>query len=47
MKQATQFWVYEKVKDWLVKDASIGPKELQRRIKDEHKVVSYKKGLLW
>ena len=28
--QATQFWVCEKVKDWLVEDASIGPKELQR-----------------
>jgi hypothetical protein len=30
--------------DWLVEDASIGPKELQRRIKDQHKVVvSYKR----
>jgi hypothetical protein len=43
-KQATKFWVAEKVKDWLMDDDEIGPKELQRRIKDEHKVnISYKR----
>ncbi|WVZ92300.1 hypothetical protein U9M48_038377 [Paspalum notatum var. saurae] len=39
VKQATKFWVAEKVKDWLMDDDELGPKELQRRIKDEHKVV--------
>ncbi|WVZ74373.1 hypothetical protein U9M48_022561, partial [Paspalum notatum var. saurae] len=43
-KQATQFWVAAKVKDWLLDDDELGPKELQRRLKDEHKVtVSYKR----
>ncbi|WVZ49602.1 hypothetical protein U9M48_000944 [Paspalum notatum var. saurae] len=43
-KQATKFWVAEKIKDWLMDDDEIGPKELQRRIKDEHKVtISYKR----
>ncbi|WVZ50012.1 hypothetical protein U9M48_001311, partial [Paspalum notatum var. saurae] len=44
VKQATKFWVAEKVKDGLMDDDELGPKELQRRIKDEHKVVvSYKR----
>jgi hypothetical protein len=32
------------VKDWLIDDAGVGAKELQRRIKDKHKIeVNYKR----
>jgi hypothetical protein len=44
VKNATKFWVCEKVKDWLIEDATLGANELQRRIKDDHKVmVHYKR----
>ncbi|RLN28084.1 uncharacterized protein C2845_PM05G11130 [Panicum miliaceum] len=44
LKNATKFWVCEQVKDWLMEDASLTAKELQRRIKDKHKVeVPYKR----
>jgi hypothetical protein len=37
VKNARKFWVCEQVKDWLMEDASVGPTELHRRIKDKHK----------
>lgn len=44
LKNASKFWVCEKVKDWLIEDATLGAKELQRRLKDNHKVkVHYKR----
>jgi hypothetical protein len=44
VKNATKFWVCEKVKDWLIEDATLGAKELQRRIKEHHKVkIHYKR----
>lgn len=44
VKNATKFWVCEHVKNWLMEDASLGAKELQRRIKDKYKVeVNYKR----
>ncbi|XP_066320752.1 uncharacterized protein [Miscanthus floridulus] len=38
VRNATKFWVCEQVKDWIAEDASVGAKELVRRIKDKHKV---------
>jgi hypothetical protein len=35
----TQFWVCEKVIDWLKEDGTLGAKELQRRLKDAHKIL--------
>ncbi|KAK3153585.1 hypothetical protein QOZ80_2BG0177830 [Eleusine coracana subsp. coracana] len=35
VKNATKFWVCDQVKDWLTEDASLGAKELQRRLKDK------------
>jgi hypothetical protein len=44
VKNATKHWVCDKVKDWLIEDATTGAKELQRRIKDDYKVtVPYKR----
>jgi hypothetical protein len=44
VKNATIFWVCEIVKDWIMEDARLTAKELQRRIKDKHKVdVPYKR----
>lgn len=44
VKNATKFWVCEIVKDWIMEDARLTTKELQRRIKDKHKVdVPYKR----
>jgi hypothetical protein len=44
VKNANKFWICEQVKDWLMEDASVGAKELQRRIKDKHKVlINYKR----
>jgi ribosomal protein L37AE/L43A len=44
VKNATKFWVCEKVKNWLIEDATLGAKELQRRIKEHHKVkIHYKR----
>ncbi|WVZ54239.1 hypothetical protein U9M48_005065 [Paspalum notatum var. saurae] len=37
VKNATKFWICEQVKDWLMDDSRVGPKELQWRIKDKHK----------
>ena len=36
---ATKFWVCEQVIDWLKEDGTVGAIELQRRLKDEHKIV--------
>jgi len=35
---ATKHWVCEKVKDFLIIDAKLGAKELQKKLKDHHKV---------
>ena len=44
MKGATKFWISEKIKDWLAEDPTVGPTELQRRLKDDYKVtISYKR----
>jgi len=44
VKNATKFWICEQVKDWLMDDSRVGPKELQWRIKDKHKVeIPYKR----
>ena len=43
VKGATKFWVCEKVKDWLVDNPKVTAKELQRRLKDEYKVVVHYK----
>jgi len=44
VKGATKYWVCEKVIDWLKEDATVGAKELQRRLKDDYKVmVHYKR----
>lgn len=43
-RNATKHWVCEKVKDWLIEDATLGAKELQWRIKDKYKIhVHYKR----
>jgi hypothetical protein len=38
-KGITQYWVCDQVIDWLKEDATVGPTELQRRLKDVHKVM--------
>ena len=44
VKNATKFWICDQVKNWLMEDLSLKAKELQRRIKDKHKVeVPYKR----
>ena len=44
VKNATKFWICDQVKNWLMEDSSLKAKELQRRIKDKHKVeVPYKR----
>lgn len=40
----TQFWVCSQVIDWLKEDSTVGATELQRRLKDAHKIlVPYKR----
>jgi hypothetical protein len=44
VKNATKYWVCEKVKDWLIEDATVGAKELQKKLKEHHKVkIHYKR----
>ena len=43
VKGATKHWVCEKVKDWVSENPKVTAKELQRRIKDEYKVVVHYK----
>uniref|UniRef100_A0ACD5UNB4 Uncharacterized protein n=1 Tax=Avena sativa TaxID=4498 RepID=A0ACD5UNB4_AVESA len=44
VKNATKYWICEKVKDWLIEDATLGAKELQKKLKEHHKVkIHYKR----
>jgi hypothetical protein len=44
VKNATKFWIFDKVKDWLMENSSLRAKELQRRLKDKYKVqVPYRR----
>jgi hypothetical protein len=44
VKNATKRWICEKVKDWLIEDATLGAKALQKKIKEHHKVnIHYKR----
>jgi len=44
VKNATKFWICEKVKDWLIEDATLGAKELTKKNKEHHKVsIPYKR----
>ena len=44
MKNATKFWICEKVKDWLIADPCIGAKALQKKLKEHYKVkINYKR----
>ena len=46
VKHATKHWVCEKVKDFLIIDAKLGAKELQKKLKEHHKVhVPYNREL--
>ncbi|KAM0915347.1 hypothetical protein ACQ4PT_010896 [Festuca glaucescens] len=45
VQNATKHWICEKVKDWLIEDATLGARELQKKLKEHHKVkIHYKKG---
>ena len=46
VKCATKYWVCEKVKDWVLENPKVTAKELQRRIKDEYKVLVHYKRVL-
>ena len=35
---ATKHWICEKVKDWLIDDATLGAKALHKKLKEHHKV---------
>lgn len=44
MKNATKYWICDKVKDWLIEDATLGAKALHKKIKEHHKVdIHYKR----
>ncbi|PUZ67825.1 hypothetical protein GQ55_3G465000 [Panicum hallii var. hallii] len=43
VKCATKYWVCEKEKDWVLENPKVTAKELQRRIKDEYKVLLHYK----
>jgi hypothetical protein len=44
VKNATKRWICEKVKDWLIEDATLGAKTLQQKLKEHHKVkIHYKR----
>jgi hypothetical protein len=44
VKNATKFWICEKVKDRLIEDATIGVHELQKKLKEHYKVkIPYKR----
>ncbi|RLN36489.1 uncharacterized protein C2845_PM03G21410 [Panicum miliaceum] len=44
VKNATKHWACAKVKDWLICDATLGAKELQKKLKEHHKVsIHYKR----
>jgi hypothetical protein len=44
VKNATKFWICEKVKDFLIVDATLGAAALVNKLKEHHKVnISYKR----
>jgi len=44
VKNETKFWICEKVKDFLIADATLGATELQKKLKEHHKVnINYKR----
>ena len=44
MKNATKFWICEKVKDFLIVDATLGAVALVNKLKEHHKVnINYKR----
>ena len=44
MKNATKFWICEKVKDFLIVDATLGVVTLVDKLKEHHKVnINYKR----
>jgi hypothetical protein len=38
VKNATKHWICKKVKDFLITDATLGAKELVKKLKEHHKV---------
>ena len=44
VKNATKHWICEKVKDWLIEDATLGAAALQQKLKEHYKVkLHYKR----
>ncbi|XP_044447075.1 uncharacterized protein, partial [Triticum aestivum] len=44
VKNATKFWICEKVKDWLIEDATLGAMELRKKLKEHYKIkIHYKR----
>ncbi|KAM0838195.1 hypothetical protein ACQ4PT_061129 [Festuca glaucescens] len=44
VKNATKHWICEKVKDWLIEDATLGAKELRKKLKEHYKIkIHYKR----
>ena len=44
VRNATKHWICEKVKDWLIQDATLGASELQEKLKEHYKVtIHYKR----
>lgn len=44
MKNASKYWICEKVKDRLIEYEPLGAKELQKKLKEHHKVkINYKR----
>ncbi|KAM0917756.1 hypothetical protein ACQ4PT_009202 [Festuca glaucescens] len=42
---ATKHWICEKVKDWLIEDATLGADELRKKLKEHYKIkIHYKRG---
>ncbi|XP_037482216.1 uncharacterized protein LOC119360839 [Triticum dicoccoides] len=44
VKNATKLWICEKVKDWLIEDATLGAMELRKKLKEHYKIkIHYKR----
>ncbi|XP_048574561.1 uncharacterized protein LOC125555750 isoform X1 [Triticum urartu] len=44
IKNATKRWICEHVKDWLIEDATLGPKALRKKLKEHHGInIKYKR----
>uniref|UniRef100_A0A453FDX3 Transposase MuDR plant domain-containing protein n=2 Tax=Aegilops tauschii subsp. strangulata TaxID=200361 RepID=A0A453FDX3_AEGTS len=44
IKNATKWWICEHVKDWLIDDATLGPKALRKKLKEHHGInIKYKR----